>query len=213
MTKMVTKKEYIPVGCVPSAAVAVCWGCLPVGCLPRGVSAQGVSDWGGVYPSACWDTPPMDKILDTRLWKHYLSATSFADSNYVPHLPMLDNYRTTTRTLTKRSSPPRQCSIITSDYLQVCVRLAHSADIQPAGWFQRHLRRTPLWRVVWTTVLFWTSDTRNSSEERHSVVQLDETIPGRWGWPCAGQCFLHLWQKQRFIDHANVIVNRSFFEI
>ena len=53
------KQECIPVGCVPSAAVAVCWGgvCLgggvcpgvsaqggvcPGGCLHRGVSAQGV---------------------------------------------------------------------------------------------------------------------------------------------------------------------------
>ena len=32
-------QECIPVGCVPSAAVAVCWG-------------------GGVCHSACWDTPP-----------------------------------------------------------------------------------------------------------------------------------------------------------
>ena len=53
------KQEYIPLGNVPSAAVAVCpggllgrgalpRGCLPRGCLPRGcllggVSAQGVS--------------------------------------------------------------------------------------------------------------------------------------------------------------------------
>ena len=53
------QQECIPVGCVPSAAVAVCWGrgvsawgggvCL-VGCLPRGVSAwRGVSG-GGVCP-------------------------------------------------------------------------------------------------------------------------------------------------------------------
>ena len=56
---------------------------------------------GGVYISACWDThtpgpgpghpppgrhprsytprPPVDRILDTHLWKHYVSATSFAD--------------------------------------------------------------------------------------------------------------------------------------
>ena len=63
----ILKQECIPVGCVPSAAVAVCWGggvsaqwgvCLeggvcPGGCLPRGVSvrgcmprAGGVSTWG-----------------------------------------------------------------------------------------------------------------------------------------------------------------------
>ena len=52
------KKECIPVGCVPSTAVAVCRGmssqgvCLPArGCLPKGVSAHGgvclgVSAWG-----------------------------------------------------------------------------------------------------------------------------------------------------------------------
>ena len=43
------------------------------------VSAWGVSASGGVCPGAC--TPPLDRILDTRLWKHYLSATSFADGN------------------------------------------------------------------------------------------------------------------------------------
>ena len=32
----------------------------------------------GVCPSACWDTPPspVDRILNTRLWKHYLSTTT-----------------------------------------------------------------------------------------------------------------------------------------
>ena len=45
-------QECIPVWCIPSAAVVICWGCLPRGCLirgvfeggclPRGVSARGV---------------------------------------------------------------------------------------------------------------------------------------------------------------------------
>ena len=40
------KQECIPVGCVPSAAVAVCLGgCLPRGCLPR-----------GTYTSPCGQT-------------------------------------------------------------------------------------------------------------------------------------------------------------
>ena len=60
----ILKQECIPVGCIPSAAVAI-WGCLPkgvsaswgvclggvsalVGCLLRGVSA-----WGSVYPGEC----------------------------------------------------------------------------------------------------------------------------------------------------------------
>ena len=45
------KQECIPVGCVPSAAVAV-------------------------------STTAVDRILDTRYWKHYLSATSFSDGKY-----------------------------------------------------------------------------------------------------------------------------------
>ena len=59
------KQECIPVGCVPSAAVAVCWGVCPGGCLPRGntwgMSAQGVSAWGGVCRAGwllgdvCWE--------------------------------------------------------------------------------------------------------------------------------------------------------------
>ena len=67
------KQECIPVGCVPSTAVAVGWVCLGGGvCLPKavcvclgGVSALGVSAWGclpeGVH------LPPVDRILDTRL--------------------------------------------------------------------------------------------------------------------------------------------------
>ena len=68
------QQESIPVGCVPSTAVAVGGGGLssPV---HAGIPAQ-----GDVCPSACWDTPPStDKILDTRLRKHYLSATTVAD--------------------------------------------------------------------------------------------------------------------------------------
>ena len=32
-------------------------------------------------PGLGLETPPVERILDTRLWKHYLSATSFADGN------------------------------------------------------------------------------------------------------------------------------------
>ena len=75
----ILKQECIPVGCVPSAAVAFGeGGCVPgEGGLPGGVclgrlSAYGVCLWGvcprgvcpggtwqgGVCPSAYWDTPP-----------------------------------------------------------------------------------------------------------------------------------------------------------
>ena len=57
------KQEYIPVGCVPAAAVAVCLvGFCPGGCLPRrGVSALGDVCPGGVcQTSSCerndWQT-------------------------------------------------------------------------------------------------------------------------------------------------------------
>ena len=65
------KQESIPVGCVPSAAVVICWrgGCLPNGlsaggCLPwggvcpGGVSAQGVSTWGGLAGGGSGRHPP-----------------------------------------------------------------------------------------------------------------------------------------------------------
>ena len=41
-------------------------GCLPRGCLPR----------GGLPQCMLWYNPPVDRILDTRLWKHYLSAAT-----------------------------------------------------------------------------------------------------------------------------------------
>ena len=40
----------------------------------------------GIHTPAQWmlgyTPPPVDRILDTHLWKHYLSASSFADGNY-----------------------------------------------------------------------------------------------------------------------------------
>ena len=44
------EQECIPVGCVTSAALAICPG---GGCLP-----------GGVCPNACWDTTPMNRMTD-----------------------------------------------------------------------------------------------------------------------------------------------------
>ena len=100
-------QECIPVGCVSSAALPICGGgCLPgvvsvwgvsaqgglsaqEGCLPRGVSG-GICT--GVYPSMHWgrSPPPVDRILDRRLWKHYLSATSFADDNKLKYVLKVD---------------------------------------------------------------------------------------------------------------------------
>ena len=50
--KNIQKQECIPVGCVPSVAVAVEMGCLPQCML-------------GYMPSACWDT--------SRLWTEFLT--------------------------------------------------------------------------------------------------------------------------------------------
>ena len=47
-----------------------CWGCTYLG---------GVLAGGGCLPKCMLGYPPMDRILDTRLLKHYLFATSFAD--------------------------------------------------------------------------------------------------------------------------------------
>ena len=57
-------------------------------CLSSGVSAWGLSAQGrGVSEHAMWHTPhlPVDRILDTRLWKHYFSATTVAANNYRMH--------------------------------------------------------------------------------------------------------------------------------
>ena len=53
--KMHAKQESIQVGCVPSAAVAICPGGVCSGgvCLGEGVSAQWVSGWGGVWLGGC----------------------------------------------------------------------------------------------------------------------------------------------------------------
>ena len=65
--------------------------CIPIGCVPparyctRGVSVQGHLCPGAVCPGregvcpggvSVRETPPVERILDTHLWKHYLAATS-----------------------------------------------------------------------------------------------------------------------------------------
>ena len=57
--KHFSEQKCSPVGCVPSAAVAVSWGaggCLPSlsrGCLPEGYVCRGVSARGGCLPEGC----------------------------------------------------------------------------------------------------------------------------------------------------------------
>ena len=65
----IQKQECIPVGCVPSAAVAISPAMhappntRPLSCMPPAIHVP----------------PPVDRILNTHLWKHYLSATAVAD--------------------------------------------------------------------------------------------------------------------------------------
>ena len=65
--------------CLPEGGVCPGGVCLPGGCLLRGVSAQR----GGVYRSMYWGRHPplvpVDRILDTRLWKYYRNFV--ADGN------------------------------------------------------------------------------------------------------------------------------------
>ena len=68
-------QECIPAGCIPSAAVAVCWGGrgpAQVGVLPREGSCPGEVCPGGSLP----DTLPVNRMTDRHLWKHYLAATT-----------------------------------------------------------------------------------------------------------------------------------------
>ena len=63
-------QECIPVGCVPSAAVAVCWGgvsargCLPGGCLPGGVCLEGVCPGGLPKCMLGYTPPPVNRMTD-----------------------------------------------------------------------------------------------------------------------------------------------------
>ena len=95
--KTAWKQECIPVGYVPFAAVAVCWGrggvvcpgreclpargvfacqggdvCLPEGCLPRGCLPP-----GGCLPARVG--VHLLLLTDRHPWKHNLSATTVAD--------------------------------------------------------------------------------------------------------------------------------------
>ena len=74
-----------PGGCLYRKVFAWCGvclkGCLPWGCLPtRGVYPEGClprGPGGCVYLSMHWGRhPPVDRIIDTRLWKRYLSSTT-----------------------------------------------------------------------------------------------------------------------------------------
>ena len=96
----ISVQECFPVGCVPSAAVAVYWGGGEMGCLPTGgVCLQGLSAQGGVCLEGClprWGcrpvgcrpvgvhSPPLARGQNSwqTLVKTLLSATSLANGKY-----------------------------------------------------------------------------------------------------------------------------------
>ena len=63
------------IGGLPGEGVSGQEAVWPGGCLHRGVWLE------GCLPRGVCTFHPEERILDTRLWKHYLSATLFADSN------------------------------------------------------------------------------------------------------------------------------------
>ena len=72
ISKNFSKQECIPVGCVPSAAVAIGGGSAR-GCVRVCVCEGGVCPGGCVcpeqvcLPNKCTPPPPVDSIPDTRL--------------------------------------------------------------------------------------------------------------------------------------------------
>ena len=66
------KQQCIPVGYGPSVAVAISRG---------GVCRGGVHPERNACPGGVCTSLLVDRILGTRLWKHYLSATTAADGN------------------------------------------------------------------------------------------------------------------------------------
>ena len=74
--------ECIPVGCIPPAHwphLVVSEGCAQGACMPgRHLCPRGHACVGSMHAQgAC-----VDRIPDTRLWKHYLPATTVVGGNY-----------------------------------------------------------------------------------------------------------------------------------
>ena len=80
LLKLLLKQDCIPVGCIPPA----CWPYLPactVHCAGGGclllvwclLLGGGACLGGLVSQHALRQTPPVDRILDTRYWKYYLA--------------------------------------------------------------------------------------------------------------------------------------------
>ena len=82
-------QECIPVGCIPPAAVAICWrvsASVYAGIQPFPPPAWtwtptlwcqlGPPVWAATPPGCGPGDTPVNRILDTRFWKYYLAPTS-----------------------------------------------------------------------------------------------------------------------------------------
>ena len=90
-----SQQECIPVGCVPPASWphlivsgrggGACLGGMHArgACVPGDVHTWGACILGACVPGGrgCVPHPSVDRILDKRLWKHYLPATTVAGGN------------------------------------------------------------------------------------------------------------------------------------
>ena len=95
MTKPLSNKDSILVRCLPHALKP----CVCVGGTDRGPGAGGgyVQGRGSVPCDLSHDacdvhtpSPPVDRMTDRHLWKHYLPGTSSAGGKYVPQMPMFN---------------------------------------------------------------------------------------------------------------------------
>ena len=89
------QQESIPVGCIPSAAVAVGGGVCPGECMPGGVSAEGGvysgMPWGKHLPCEQndWQTPvkilPLLRTVTTIKWQKF--CCTFKDKMSIDRFP------------------------------------------------------------------------------------------------------------------------------
>ena len=137
------QQECIPVGCVPSAAVAVSGGVHPLGRHHLGRHPLG-RHHPGIHPlpSACWYTYPLPSACwippisqnDRRLCKHYLSVTTVADGNKLQssYSEVISGYFTWYKKKPKLSkSDGKKCK---QNYWQLCHRKPYSAWTRYTEW-------------------------------------------------------------------------------
>ena len=97
--------------------------CTPLPCMPPATHTPLSCMWHA--PSAMQaPPPPLNRILDTRLWKHYISATSFAGGNKQiwPHTHRMSSYR-------QRRPQYLRLHCVQWSYGQVMVQIAYAHTV------------------------------------------------------------------------------------